>query len=130
MEKYTIIDTGGVPPKPSGPAASRGRLMDDGRRKSDRSRGNPEEVMKGIYRLEIPLPGSPLKAVNSYVIKGRERNLIIDTGMRRRECLDAMRAGLERFASLFPIRISSSPTFTPTILASFPISPRRRRGST
>ena len=51
--------------------------------------------MKGIYRLEIPLPGSPLKAVNSYVIKGRERNLIIDTGMRRKECLDAMRAGLD-----------------------------------
>ncbi len=71
--------------------------MDEGRgRRSGASGVNPEEVAKGIYRLEILLPGSPLKAVNSYVIKGRERNLIIDTGMRRRECLDAMRAGLGR----------------------------------
>jgi len=76
--------------------------MDDGRRKSDRSRGNPEEIMKGIYKLEIPLPGNPLKAVNSYVIKGQERNLIIDTGMRRRECLDAMQAGLERLRISLP----------------------------
>ncbi len=71
--------------------------MDDGRgKKSGGSRGGPVEVMKGIYRIEIPLPGNPLKAVNSYVIRGRERNLVIDTGMRRHECLDAMRTGLER----------------------------------
>lgn len=47
-----------------------------------------------MYRLEIPLPGNPLKAVNSYLIKGRVRNLIIDTGMNREECLEAMRSGL------------------------------------
>jgi glyoxylase-like metal-dependent hydrolase (beta-lactamase superfamily II) len=77
--------------------------MDDGgRRKPDRSRGNPEEIMEGIYRVEIPLPDNPLKAVNSYVIKGRERNLIIDTGMRRQACLDAMRAGLERLRISLP----------------------------
>jgi len=44
-----------------------------------------DEVMKNIYRVEVPLPGSPLKSINSYIIKG-ERNLIIDTGMNREEC--------------------------------------------
>jgi glyoxylase-like metal-dependent hydrolase (beta-lactamase superfamily II) len=55
----------------------------------------PEEVAKHIYRLSIPLPGSPLKAVNSYVVRGEGRNLVIDTGMRRKECLDAMASGLD-----------------------------------
>jgi glyoxylase-like metal-dependent hydrolase (beta-lactamase superfamily II) len=55
----------------------------------------PEEVAEDIFRLQIPLPKNPLKALNSYVVKGQERNLVIDTGMRREECLEAMRAGLE-----------------------------------
>ncbi len=77
--------------------------MDDGRRrKPDRSRIIREEVVKGIYRLEIPLPGNPLKAVNSYVIKGRERNLVIDTGMRRTECLEAMADGLDALGVALP----------------------------
>jgi glyoxylase-like metal-dependent hydrolase (beta-lactamase superfamily II) len=53
-----------------------------------------EEVVTDIFRIEIPLPGSPLKSLNSYVIKAPERNLIIDTGLNRKECLMAMQAGL------------------------------------
>ncbi len=53
-----------------------------------------EEILPNLYRMEIPLPNSPLKAVNSYLIKAPGRNLIIDTGMNREECLDAMRRGL------------------------------------
>jgi len=53
-----------------------------------------EEILPNLYRIEIPLPGSPLKVLNSYVIKGDERNLIIDTGLNRKVCLDAMNAGL------------------------------------
>lgn len=53
-----------------------------------------ETVQPGLFRLEIPLPGNPLKAVNSYVFKTPERNLIVDTGMNRPECLDAMMTGL------------------------------------
>lgn len=53
-----------------------------------------EELLPNLYRLEIPLPGSPLGWVNSYVIKDQNRNLIIDTGLNRKECLDAMLAGL------------------------------------
>jgi glyoxylase-like metal-dependent hydrolase (beta-lactamase superfamily II) len=53
-----------------------------------------EEVLTNIYRIEIPLPGNPLKAINSYVVKDSTRNLIVDTGLNRRECRDAMEAGL------------------------------------
>ncbi len=50
--------------------------------------------MDGLYRIEIPLPNSPLKELNSYVIKGEDRNLIIDTGFNRSACFEAMENGL------------------------------------
>jgi len=53
-----------------------------------------EEILTNLYKIEIPLPGSPLKALNSYVIKAKERNLIIDTGWNREECMNAMQTGL------------------------------------
>ncbi len=53
-----------------------------------------EEIRENLYRLEIPLPGSPLKSINSYVLKDSGRNLMIDTGMNRPVCLEAMQAGL------------------------------------
>lgn len=53
-----------------------------------------EEIFPGLYRIKIPLPESPLKYLNSYVIKSEDRNLIIDTGFNRKECLDAMNNGL------------------------------------
>lgn len=55
----------------------------------------PEEVFPDIHRIEIPLPRNPLKAINSYVIRGRDRFLVVDTGMNRPECLDVMQASLE-----------------------------------
>lgn len=54
----------------------------------------PEEILPGLYRIEVPLPNSPLKILNFYAIKDPERNKIIDTGMNREECLKAMLAGL------------------------------------
>ncbi|OPY86121.1 MAG: hydroxyacylglutathione hydrolase [Smithella sp. PtaU1.Bin162] len=53
-----------------------------------------EQIYPDIFRMEIPLPGNPLKAVNSYVIKGDGRFLIVDTGMNRPECRRAMDEGL------------------------------------
>jgi glyoxylase-like metal-dependent hydrolase (beta-lactamase superfamily II) len=53
-----------------------------------------EELLPNLYMIKIPLPGSPLGWVNSYVIKGLDRNLVIDTGLNRKECLEAMQAGL------------------------------------
>lgn len=41
----------------------------------------------------MPLPQNPLKSINSYIIKGK-RNLIIDTGMNRLECEEALKNAL------------------------------------
>ena len=54
-----------------------------------------EEIRPNLFRIEIPLPNSPLKYLNSYVIRSRDRHLIVDTGLNRDECLEAMRKGLE-----------------------------------
>jgi glyoxylase-like metal-dependent hydrolase (beta-lactamase superfamily II) len=54
-----------------------------------------EEILPSLYRINVPLPGSPLKATNSYVIKGTERSLIIDTGWNREDCLAALVSGLD-----------------------------------
>jgi len=53
-----------------------------------------EEVLPGIHRIEVPLPGNPLKAVNSYLIKGEGRYLLIDTGMNREECRSVLTSAL------------------------------------
>ncbi len=55
-----------------------------------------EEILPNLFRLKIPLPESPLKYLNSYVIRGHDRCMIIDTGLNRRECLEAMQAGLDQ----------------------------------
>ena len=48
-----------------------------------------EKIRDNLYRLDIPLVGSPLKNLNSYLITG-ERNLLIDTGFREEPCREAM----------------------------------------
>lgn len=53
----------------------------------------PQEIRKNLYKIEIPLPQTPLKALNCYVIKG-PRTLIIDTGFNREECRAALTTGL------------------------------------
>ena len=55
-----------------------------------------EELMPDLFRVKIPLPESPLKYLNSYFVKGPDRNLIIDTGFNREECLEAMLGGLDK----------------------------------
>lgn len=54
-----------------------------------------KEILPNLYLIEIPLPNNPLKSLNSYVIKGPERNLIIDTGMNRKECSEVMDLSLQ-----------------------------------
>ena len=55
-----------------------------------------EEIASDFYRIEIPLPETLLKFVNSYVIRERERNLMIDTGMYNDKCFNAMQAALKK----------------------------------
>jgi glyoxylase-like metal-dependent hydrolase (beta-lactamase superfamily II) len=54
-----------------------------------------DEVFPMIFRVEIPLPQNPLKAINSYVLNGNGRFLIIDTGMNRQECRAVMDSSLK-----------------------------------
>jgi glyoxylase-like metal-dependent hydrolase (beta-lactamase superfamily II) len=55
----------------------------------------PEQILPHIYIIEVPLPGSPLKATNSYVIKDGGRSLVIDTGWNTGDCMVALTSGLE-----------------------------------
>jgi glyoxylase-like metal-dependent hydrolase (beta-lactamase superfamily II) len=54
-----------------------------------------EEIRPNLYRIVVPLPDSPLKEINSYIIKSDQRNLIVDTGMNRPECQEVLEAGLK-----------------------------------
>ena len=56
-----------------------------------------EKVYKNIYKILVPLPGNPLKSLNSYVIEAENsgRHLLIDTGFNRPECFDALMQGLD-----------------------------------
>ncbi|KNZ41613.1 MBL fold metallo-hydrolase [Acetobacterium bakii] len=54
-----------------------------------------EELLKDIFVISIPIPKSPLKNINCYVIKGNERNLLIDTGFNNQICYEALTAGLK-----------------------------------
>ena len=53
-----------------------------------------EQIFPSIFRIEVPIPHSPLKATNAYVIKGEKRNLLVDTGQNRPESLAVLQAGL------------------------------------
>lgn len=47
-----------------------------------------------VYCIQVNLPNNPLHYLNSYVIKGKTRNLVIDTGFNRPECKEALFSGL------------------------------------
>ena len=43
-----------------------------------------------LWRLDIPLEGNPLKNLNSYLIVGADRSILIDTGFRQDSCRQAL----------------------------------------
>jgi glyoxylase-like metal-dependent hydrolase (beta-lactamase superfamily II) len=47
------------------------------------------EIAKNIYRFPVPLPGSPLKELNGYIVKGADRHLMVDVGFNMPEVLKA-----------------------------------------
>lgn len=55
-----------------------------------------DKITEGIYRIRVPLPGSPLRNLNSYFIRGAAdgHDLLIDTGFRQEECARALEEGL------------------------------------
>jgi glyoxylase-like metal-dependent hydrolase (beta-lactamase superfamily II) len=60
-----------------------------------------DELLPGVLRMQVPLPKSPLKATNCYVVLDSERPLVIDTAFNRPECRDAF-LGLLEEAGLRP----------------------------
>ena len=48
-----------------------------------------ERIAEGLWRLDVPLVGNPLKNLNSYLMIG-ERSLLIDTGFRQEPCREAV----------------------------------------
>lgn len=57
----------------------------------------PSEILKNVYRIPIILPNSPLRAVNTYLVWGNDRNLLIDTGFNHPDCKAAMLSALAQF---------------------------------
>ena len=53
-----------------------------------------EKVYDNIYRIVVGLPKNPLKELNSYIICGKDRNLIMDTGFNTPECQKDLEDGL------------------------------------
>ena len=43
------------------------------------------EVYPSIWQVGVPLKGNPLKELNCYMIKGSDRNLVVDTGFNQPE---------------------------------------------
>jgi len=52
------------------------------------------EVYKNIYIIPVALPGSPLKELNVFLIKGKDRALLIDTGFNAEESKQSLFKGL------------------------------------
>lgn len=77
-----------------------------------------------IWQIFVPLPDSPLKNLNCYVLRTPEEDLIIDTGFRRPECESALWDGLRELgvdlgrASLFLTHLHSDHTGLAPQLAS------------
>lgn len=53
-----------------------------------------KQIEGNIYTIPVPLPNNPLRELNSYVILGDKRSLVIDTGFRKEECRKALTEGL------------------------------------
>jgi glyoxylase-like metal-dependent hydrolase (beta-lactamase superfamily II) len=52
-------------------------------------------IPDSIHKIRVPLEGSPLGWVNSYVIKADDGYALVDVGWDAPECLDAIRKGLQ-----------------------------------
>ena len=54
-----------------------------------------ETIAENIVRIEVKLPKTPLKAINSYLIRDDRRNLLIDTGFNHPVSEEALLAALD-----------------------------------
>lgn len=54
------------------------------------------ELAPGIFKLKVPIPDNPLGNLNSYLIKGKEGWLMIDTGWYTPETFNSLKKSLKR----------------------------------
>jgi len=56
-----------------------------------------QEVYQNVYLINLPLPQNPLRSLTSYLVKGkgRDRNLLIDTGFNHPETESALMNALK-----------------------------------
>lgn len=57
-----------------------------------------QEIAQDLFRIKVPLPGTPLKYLNAYAVRSPERSLVIDTGLNHDTCLAALLEGLKKIA--------------------------------
>jgi glyoxylase-like metal-dependent hydrolase (beta-lactamase superfamily II) len=53
-----------------------------------------KEIFPNIFQIRVPLPHSPLKHLNSYLIKSDGKNLLIDTGLNFPQAFQSLCNGL------------------------------------
>ena len=54
-----------------------------------------EDIDRDIYRIAVPLEGSPLGSLNAYYFRGSEAEYLMDTGFRTPQCESALRLALD-----------------------------------
>ncbi len=54
-----------------------------------------KEILPGIFQIKVPLPLSPLKVLNAYLVKGDARSLLIDTGFNVEESRKVLLGALQ-----------------------------------
>ena len=57
-----------------------------------------EAIDRDIYRIAVPLAGSPLGSLNAYFFRGPEADYLMDTGFNTPQCEAALRQSLEALA--------------------------------
>lgn len=54
-----------------------------------------QQLCENVYSINVPLPGNPLRNLNSFFIRGSQRDLLIDTGFNMKESLEGLTTGLK-----------------------------------
>ena len=86
-----------------------------------------KEILSGLFCIQVPLPNSPLKYLNSYVIRGKDRSLVIDTGFNEETCFETMSRGLRDIG----VRMDAADIFITHLHADhFSLVPRLRTKAT